>query len=106
MAWINKTTLKESYILPDPNFANKENMSGYAPIQGTKTTVKELGKGTRQKFSGEWSELQRAQALKRIQDLDMAVTDALKRANDVPIVESNMKASTIFDYIFYGKNVD
>ena len=103
---INKTTVKESYILPDPNFVNKENMSGYTPIQGTKNTIKELGKGTRQKFSGEWSELQRAQALKRIQELDLAVTDALKRANDVPVVESDMKAATIFDYIFYGKNVE
>lgn len=103
---INKTTLKENYILPDPNFANKESMSGYTPIQGTKTTIKELGKGTRQKFSGEWSEVQRAQALKRIQELDLAVTDALKRANDVEIVKSEMKSSQIFDYIFYGKNVE
>ena len=101
---VNKTTIKESYILPDPNFANKENMNGYTPIQGTKNTIKELGKGTRQKFSGEWSELQRANALKRIQELDLAVTDALKRANDVPVVASDMKAKMIFDYVFYGKN--
>ena len=93
---INKTSVKENYILPDPNFVNKENMSGYTPIQGTKTTIKELGKGTRQKFSGEWSELQRAQALKRVQELDLAVTDALKRANDVPIVESGRESFYYF----------
>jgi len=95
----NRTTEKENYILPDPNLASLEG-SNYVPQIGVKNITKELGMATYQEFSGEWSQRQRATALRKRDMLLKSVLTALKEANDVAVAESKMKGETIFEYLF------
>jgi len=99
---INKSVMKESYILPDPNL-DKLDGSKYTPQIGTKDTIIELGDYTYQKFSGETSHVERAEVLARRSKLLTAVIGALKVANDVEVVESEMTAEKIFNYLHKGK---
>lgn len=95
---VMKTTMKESYILPDPN-VSKENGAKYSPQVATKDTVIELGNTTFQKFTGEMSHKDRAAILARRSKLLSAVIEALKVANDVEAVPSQMTAKKLFDYL-------
>lgn len=96
-----RTSEKESYILPDPNI--KEGKAGnYQPQLGTKTTIIELGNATRQKFTGEWSHRQRAEVLGRRSKLLVALTEALKVANEAETVASEMTATKLFAYLHRG----
>jgi hypothetical protein len=97
-----KTTTKESYILADPNIALLKDASAYKPAIATKDTIVELGDSTSQKFSGEWSQRQRAEVLKRRQTLITAVTEALKKANEAEAVSSELTAKKIFGYLHTG----
>jgi len=101
LSWDNKTTEKESYILTDPNL-DKIGDKNYTPQLGTKNTTRLLGHGTTQKFSGEWSQRQRATALKRIKLFHIGVVEALKKANDVEIRSSVFDPKKFFDYINQG----
>lgn len=98
---INITTTKQDYILKDPNVDKAG--SSYVPQVSQKTTLVELGDTTSQKFSGEWSQRQRANALKRRATLLVAVTKALKECNDAEVVESTVTAQNIFGYLFNGQ---
>lgn len=100
---IVKTTTKESYILADPNIALLKDASAYKPSIATKDTIVELGDATSQKFSGEWSQRQRAEVLKRRQTLITAVTEALKKANEAEAVASELTAQKIFGYLHTGR---
>jgi len=98
----NKTTEKEPYIIKDPNVeaalaAGKQ--LNYQPQMATKDTVKVLGEETFQRFSGEWSQKQRADVLRRRTKLVTAVVEALKVANDVEAVESDMTSVKLFGYL-------
>ncbi len=95
--YTNKTTIKESYILEDPNVS--KTTANYTPQVAQKNIIQELGQGSIQRFSGEWSHRQRAEVLKRISALHLAVVQALKAANDVEVVESEMTAEKLFDYL-------
>jgi len=95
--YANRTTIKESYILEDPNVS--KTTVNYTPQVAQKTIVEELGQGTLQRFSGEWSPRQRAEVLKRISTLHVAVVEALKRANDVETVASTLTAERLFTYL-------
>lgn len=97
---ITKTTVKEEYILEDPNISKG---TSYTPKVSTRNTVMELGDYTSQKFSGQWSHRQRAEALRKRNILLVAVTAALKECNDVYVVESEFTARKIFGYIFNKK---
>jgi hypothetical protein len=99
---VSKTTIKEEYILVDPNLKNVK-ADNYTPVKSMKDHVHELGDYTIQKFSGEWSHRQRSLALKRRGELLTAITIALKEANEVDSVESALTAKKVFEYIFYGK---
>ena len=101
---IAKTTVKTEYILEDPNLARLKNNSNYTPVKSVRNDVLELGDYTMQRFSGEWSHRERAEALRRRSNLITAVINALKRANDVQVVQSDLTSFKIFDYIFYGSN--
>lgn len=96
---INQTTEKESYILPDPNINKLGEGKSYTPQVANRSTKVVLGKGTIQNFSGQWSQRQKAEALRRIDRLHVAVIEALKRANDCDIIESKLTAEKIFGYI-------
>lgn len=97
-----KTTLKEDYILHDPNLDRLKDTSGYKAVVAKKDTIVVLGKFTRQKFTGMWSHRQRAELLRRRTVLLTAVIEALKEANDVEAVESQMTAVKLFGYLHKG----
>lgn len=99
---MNITTEKESYILPDPNL--KEGMRAqYTPQIAHKTTTVELGEYTQQKFSGEWSQRQRAEVLFRRAQLVTAIIEALKTCNEAEVVQSDLTSDKIFGYLFKGE---
>ena len=99
----NRTTMKESYIIPDPNIEKLKDSSGYKPILGSKDTPVVLGKITQQNYSGEWTHSQRARLLKRKDDLLKAVIVALKRANDIEVVQNNVDAKVVINFILTDK---
>ena len=97
---INKTTVKEQYILEDPNLDRLKTSDAYKAIVASKDTVMELGTQTRQEFSGQWTHVQRANALDKLTHLKNAVVIALEKANDVEVIESTLTAEKLFGYIF------
>lgn len=99
---VAKTTIKEEFILEDPNLKNIKG-EGYKPVTSTKDKLLELGDYTRQNFSGEWSHQQRALALKRRGQLLSAIIVALKEANECDAVKSELTGEKIFNFIFRGK---
>lgn len=98
-----KTTVKESYILTDPNINQLKDTSSYKPQLANKDTILELGNFTHQKFSGELSHRERAEILRRRSRLLTAVIEALKVSNDVEAVSSSMTADKFFGYLHEGK---
>lgn len=94
---VSRTTEKEEYILNDPNL--KEGMT-YAPQRAVRTIPVEVGDYTIQHYSGQWSQKQRAAALKKKHTLVVAVTKALKECNDCEAEQSALTADKIFGYIF------
>lgn len=98
---VNPTTEKESYILTDPNLGKDPNYRP-SPQIGTKTTNVVLGTYTVQNFSGEITQRQRAEILRRRTKLAIAATAALKEANETEIVASEMTSEKLFGYLNYG----
>ena len=101
---VSKTTVKTEYILEDPNVGKLKDNVNYIPQKAIRNDVMELGDYTMQKFTGEWSHRERSFTLLRKSKLITAVIDALKRANDVESVKSDLTSEKIFNYIFYGIN--
>lgn len=97
-----KSMVKEAYILPDPNIASIKNADNYKPQISSKDTIIILGDYTQQKFSGEWSQRQKAELLQRKSKLLTAVIEALKVANDVESVDSQMTANKLFNFLHTG----
>lgn len=94
------TTTKESYIMLDPNVGTG-GAKEYKPQIGSKDTKVILGNGTFQKFSGETSHRERAELLARRTKLLSGVIVALKEANEAEVVESQLTAKKIFDYLHF-----
>lgn len=94
-----KSILKESYILEDPNLDRLKSTESYRPVVVSKDTVIKLGDYTWQKFSGEWSARDKATLLQRRSRLLNAIIEALKVANDVEVVKSDITAEKIFNYL-------
>ena len=95
---VNITTTKEDYILKDPNVS--KDSPNYNAVVAQRTTTMELGDYTYQRFSGQWSQRERANTLARKNELLVAVIAALKVCNEAEIVESTLTANQIFGYIF------
>jgi len=95
---VEKTTVKESYILADPNIGASSTRA-YTPQIAQKNTVHELGDYTHQYFSGEMSQRDRATILKRRSTLLTAIIEALKQCNDVEVVKSKLNSDKIFNYL-------
>jgi hypothetical protein len=95
-----KTTVKEQYVLTDPNIEKLKATDAYKPQIATKDTTMELGEQTRQEFTGQWTHVQRANALDKLTSLKKAITVALEKANDVDVVEATLSAEKLFGYIF------
>lgn len=100
---IKKSITKESYILSDPNIKELKDSSSYKPQMASKDTIIELGEYTYQRFSGEWSHRERAELLRRRTKLLSAVIEALKIANEAEVVQSNMTADKLFNFLHTGK---
>lgn len=96
----NKTTIKGSRILQDPNLGNLKGNMTYIPqvVPEDKSVI--LGVQTMQEFSGELSHRERAEILRRWTIYKAAVKEALTLANDTPVVESEMTSEKLFGYIF------
>lgn len=102
---VAKTTVKQPYILQDPNL-DKIDGAKYMPQTVARDQVIELADTTYQKFSGEWNHIQRASLLRRHHVLLTAVVEALKKSNDVAAIESEMTSKKIFDYLHRGVEKD
>lgn len=95
-----KTTEKESYILEDPNIGKLKDTSAYSPQLGVKNTTRILGTYTTQRFSGEWSQRQKAELLAKRNGLYNAVIKALKVANEAEVVDNSKLGSKVLEYLF------
>lgn len=102
LSGVKKSLTKEQYILEDPNIAKIKDATAYKPQIATRDTPIELGKWTAQEFSGEWTHLKRAGVLGRREILYTAVIEALKRANEVEAVPSELKGEQILNFIHKG----
>ncbi len=98
----NHTTEKESYILRDPNLDGNSSRS-YTPQIGVKTGIVKLGTYTSQQFTGEASHRERAEILRRLTVLKTAVVAALKQANDVEAIPSEMNSNKLFSFLHSGE---
>jgi hypothetical protein len=96
---VSKSNMKESYILTDPNIAKGEPNENYKPQIAQRDNVIELGDYTLQRFSGEASHKERAGILQRRSKMVSAVIEALKIANEVEVIESDMTAEKLFNYL-------
>jgi hypothetical protein len=99
----NKTTIKGSRILLDPNLVNLKGNQNYIPQVVPDDQSVLLGKQKIQDFTGEISHRERAEILRRLTSLKAAVKEALTIANDAPAVESAMTAKKLFGYLHTGK---
>lgn len=99
---VTRTTESEEVILKDPNLDPAHLPANY----NAKTTVKkktvEIGDYTMQKFSGEWTQTQKAQLLDRKSRLLNAVIAALKEVNDVEAAQSNLDVKAVLNFIHKG----
>jgi hypothetical protein len=93
---VSKSTLKEQYIMPDPNVQYLKDSSRYTPQLGSKDTIIDLGDYTLQTFSGEWTHRQRAAALARLSGLAGAVIEALKKCNEAEEVKTEFDPKKLF----------
>lgn len=97
---VAKTTVTEDIILKDPNLDPKNLPANYQSKITQKKTLVELADCTSQEFSGEWTQLQKAQVLSRVSKLTEAVIAALKDVNDCDVEDSRLGVDTFVDYIF------
>ena len=100
---VAKTTIKKSAVLKDPNLQGRELPANYQAPVAQIDEILELGDYTKQNFSGEWSHRERAMCLRRRDILVTAITEALKVANDVEVVSSEMTGEKIFGYLFFNR---
>ena len=99
---VTRTTESEEVILKDPNLDPAHLPANYnAKITVKKKTV-EIGDYTMQKFSGEWTQTQKAQLLDRKSRLLNAVIAALKEVNDVEAAQSNLDVKAMLNFIHKG----
>lgn len=99
---------KTEYILEDPNIkymmdsGKVPDVTKYTPKTAYKDNTVEIGDYTLQHFSGEYTQRQKAEILKRRSELLEGVEIALKEANDVESVKSELTSSILFDFIHRG----
>lgn len=91
-----KTSETTKMIVNDPHATTNPNRP---PVLDEKRITIVQGKQTNQRFSGEWTHNQRANTLARLSILKTTLKEALSRANDVEVVESEFKAEDLFKYL-------
>lgn len=99
---VTRTTESEEVILKDPNIDPNNIPANY----NAKTTIKkrtvETGDYTLQEFTGEWTQRQRAELLRRKSLLLSAVIEALKEVNDVESEAPNIDVDKVVNFLHYG----
>lgn len=100
---LERTTLKESYILSDPNI-DKLKGGDYKPQLASKDTPIIMGTLTREEFHSGWKTEEKAATLDRRSVLLESIIVALSQCNDCEVVETTMTADKLFGYIFFGNN--
>lgn len=87
-------------ILKDPNIDPKNLPANYRATTNQVKVTYEIGDQTRQNFSGEYTQTQRALILSRKSVLLDAVVKALKEVNDVEAEASSLDVNATLNYIF------
>ena len=100
---VTRTTETEEVILKDPNIDPEHLPSNYRAQVTVKKKTIETGDYTTQKFSGEWTQTQKAELLARKSRLLNAVIVALKEVNEQECAKTNLDSDTLLSYIFKGK---
>lgn len=99
---------KVEFVLEDPNLkymidsGKVPDVSKYTPPKGIKDSLVETGDYTAQEFSGQMTQRQKAEILQRRSNLLEAIEIAIKQANDVATVSSEMSSGILFNYIHRG----
>lgn len=100
---VTRTTESEEVILKDPNLDPSKLPANYnAKVTIKKHTV-ETGDYTIQKFTGAWTQRQRAEILRRRSQLLAAITEALKVVNDVETEKPNLNVETLISFLHKGE---
>lgn len=100
---VTRTTESEEVILKDPNLDPSKLPANYNAKVTTKKRTVETGDYTLQKFTGEWTQRQRAELLRRRSQLLAAVTEALKEVNDVETEKPNLNVDTLINFLHKGE---
>lgn len=96
---VSRTTESEDVILKDPNVDPEHLPSNYRATVTTKKRTIEIGDYTRQNFSGEWTQTQKAELLGRKSRLLNAVIGALKEVNECESAEPALNVKAFLGYI-------
>lgn len=99
---VTRTTENEEVILKDPNLDPAHLPSNYQAKVTVKRKTVETGDYTQQRFTGEWSQRQKAELLRRKSQVLEAVIEALKKVNDVEVQKPSLNVDSIVDYITEG----
>lgn len=99
---VTRTTEKEEVILKDPNLIPSHLPSNYTAKTTVKSKTVETGDYTQQMFTGEWTQRERAELLRRRSDLLAAVIEALKVVNDTEVEQPNLDVNQFVDYLYRG----
>lgn len=100
---ITRTTESEEVILKDPNLDPAKLPANYnAKVTVKKKTV-ETGDYTLQKFTGAWTQRQRAELLQRRSKILAAVIEALKVVNDNEAQSPNLNVEKLVTFLHHGK---
>lgn len=102
LSGVTRTTEKEEVILRDPNLDPAHLPANYQARTTIKNRLIETGDYTVQNFSGEWTQRQRAELLRRRSVLLEAVIEALKKVNDIEVENSRLDVNTFVNYLLKG----
>lgn len=100
---------KQEFILENPNYTKALEKCIAAnvtppPVPAVKTSsknvVRVVGTATQTEFTGADSHINRAGYLRQLEQLKIAVVDALARANKVEAIETNLDTNRVLNYIF------
>lgn len=103
IAGVTRTTESEEVILKDPNLDPSKLPANYNAKVSIKKRTVETGDYTLQKFTGEWTQRQRAELLRRRSQLLAAVTEALKEVNDVDTEKPNLNVDALISFLHKGE---
>ena len=100
---VTRTTESEEVILKDPNLDPAKLPANYNAKVTVKKRIVETGDYTLQRFTGAWTQRQRAELLRRRSQLLAAVIEALKEVNDVESEEPNLNVRGLISFLHYGE---